>query len=484
MKKRLLSALLVLCMALALLPGTAFAAEASGKCGDNLTWTYSDGVLTIEGTGPMEDYTGPRPWQRYCLQEIRTIIIGEGVTRIGDQAFIECQALIGVSIPGSVTSIGNEAFLNCRSLTGVTIPDSVTAIGDKAFMLCGSLTEVIIPGSVTAIGTGAFRQCENLTGIRVADGNPAYSSVDGVLFDAGQTFLHTYPKGKNGSSYDIPASVTAIGTFAFDYCTSLTDVTIPDGVTTIGQTAFQRCEGLTNVTIPASVTTIGVQAFSYVYNLTNVYYGGSGRQWEQISVSHSNSSLLDANIHCSIADPVPSFTDVPEGQYYTGAVAWAVENGITTGTTNTTFSPDEICTHAQILTFLWRAEGKPVINLCPITVPAAYQRAVDWAYNKGIIDSSFVPDTPCTRADAMRYIWQARGSHFVEITNSFTDVSADLGYGYVESVSWAVANGVTNGTNDGSNGRPRTFGPGETCTRGQIVTFLHRAYVPGARLPV
>ena len=479
MKKKCLAMLLAVVLAVSLLPGTAWAVDASGKCGEDVTWSYSDGVLTIQGTGPMEDYTGWKPWQRYCTQQIHTIVIGDGVTRIGDQAFIECQALTSVTIPDSVTSIGKEAFRNCRSLTEVTIPDSVTTIGEKAFMLCNSLTSVTIPSSVTTIETGAFRECESLTSINVASGNPAYSSVDGVLFGAAQTLLHAYPMGKSASSYDIPDSVTAIGAFAFDYCTNLTDVTIPDNVTTIGQNAFQRCESLTSVTIPSGIAVVGVQAFYCCYSLTDVYYGGSERQWDQFFVYHGNSSLLNANIHCAVTDPPPSFTDVPEGQYFTIPVAWAVENGITAGTTNTTFSPNDLCTNLQILTFLWRAEGKPAArHQAPITVPAAYQRAVDWAYDMEILNgyTTFVPGAYCTRADAVKYIWQARGSHHAAISSRFTDVSAGMSYGVVEAVSWATENGITNGYPDG------TFRPGITCSRAEIVTLLHRAYVEDARL--
>ena len=451
--------------------------RASGSCGENLSWVFDNGVLTIEGTGPMEDYSGSwKPWQSYCKDKIQSIVIGEGVTCIGERAFAECQVLTSVTIPASVTSIGTEAFRNCRSLTEAAIPDSVAAIGDRAFMLCNSLTEVTVPESVTAIGTGAFKECEKLTGIHVAGGNPAYSSVDGVLFDAGQTLLHTYPAGKSGSSYDIPDSVTDINAFAFVRCVSLTDVTVPEGVTAIGRNAFQSCENLVSMTIPVSVTAIGVEAFSSVGSLTDVYYGGSENQWEQISVSHSNIALLGADIHCAVASPAPSFTDVPEGEYYAGAVAWAVENGVTTGTTDTTFSPDELCTVQQILTFLWRAEGKPAANPSPITVPAAYQRAVDWAYEKHMIDYRVIPGAYCTRAEVVTYIWQACGSPDAVTESGFTDVSSGMGWTVAKAVDWAVENGITNGYPDGA------FRPGNTCSRGEIVTFLHRACVPEVRV--
>lgn len=166
--------------------------------------------------------------------------------------------------------------------------------------------------------------------------------------------------------------------------------------------------------------------------------------------------------------PAVSFTDVPKGQYYAAAVSWAVANGITNGTgSGTTFSPDEKCSQIQILTFLYRAaRGEGAAS------GADMDKAVSWAREKGMIDDAFDGSTPCTRATAMKYIWQALGKESVA-GDGFSDVPADADY--AAAVSWGVANGVTNGYGD-------TFRPGETCTRGQIVTFLHRAYVPEAAL--
>lgn len=193
MKKRLLSILLALCMMLALLPGTAWAASTSGSCGDNVTWSYSNGTLTIQGTGPMYDYTAYNngysmaPWGDGYL-EIGTLRIGNGVTTIGNRAFQDCNDLTSVTIPNSVTSIGNYAFYYCFDLKSVTIPNSVTAIGTYAFSHCTTLANVTIPNSVTTIDVQAFAYCTLL------------------------------------KSVTIPSSVTAIEYGAFDRCDRLTDV--------------------------------------------------------------------------------------------------------------------------------------------------------------------------------------------------------------------------------------------------------------------
>ena len=250
MKKRLLSFVLAVLMIASLLPATALAADVvkSGTCGaegdgSNLTWTLdSEGVLTISGSGDMYDYgLYSAPWY---FSRVKSAVIADGVTSIGDGAFSYCTSLTSVTIPDSATSIGQHAFRGCESLTSVTIPDSVTSIGNCAFMVCSSLASVTIPDSVTSIGNCAFASCTSLTGIWVAEGNSHYSSdASGVLFNKDKTTLVQCPGAF--AAYTIPDSVTSIGADAFRCCTSLTGVTIPDSVTSIGEYAFYDCTSLT-----------------------------------------------------------------------------------------------------------------------------------------------------------------------------------------------------------------------------------------------
>ena len=293
MKKRIFSFVLAVLMIASLLPATALAANIvdSGTCGangSNLTWTLdSKGVLTISGRGGMRDYgASDAPWYD-SRSRVKSAVIAEGVTSIGD-----------------------SAFCNCTSLTSVTIPNSVTSIGEFAFRGCSSLTSVTIPNSVTSIGDGAFASCTSLTGIRVTEGNSHYSSdASGVLFNKDKTTLVQCPGAFSGS-YAIPDSVTSIGKFAFEGCTSLTSVTIPNSVTSIGSDAFQGCTSLTSVTIPDSVTSIGMSAFEDCTSLTDVYYAGSEAQWKAIQISYGNDALLNANIHYNYVFHTHSYKDV------------------------------------------------------------------------------------------------------------------------------------------------------------------------------
>ncbi len=150
---------------IALLMGLSANAKRAGTCGPDLRWYLTDnGVLTISGKGKMNDYSfdNRSPWYKY---DIKRIIIGDGVTTIGEFAFTNCSTLTSVTIPNSVTEIGEFAFEYCRALTSVTIPNSVTKIRDLAFAGCSALTSVTIPNSVTEIGDRAFSGCINITQI-------------------------------------------------------------------------------------------------------------------------------------------------------------------------------------------------------------------------------------------------------------------------------------------------------------------------------
>ena len=224
---------------------------ASGTCGENLTWKLScDSVLTISGTGDMIDFEAfqynATPWPEY-RNTIKSVIIGEGITRIGNYAFYYCHNIISVDIPNSVTSIGMHAFRECNSLISVTIPDNVTSIGQ-----------------------GAFEWCEKLTSFVVTDNNPQFCSMDGVLFNKDKTTLICFPISKAVSSYVIPNSVTSIGLSAFGGCESLTSIEIPNSVISIRGAAFAWCRGLTTIVIPNSVTSIENQVFYGCSNLTSV----------------------------------------------------------------------------------------------------------------------------------------------------------------------------------------------------------------------
>ena len=190
-----------------------------------------------------------------------------------------------------------------------------------------------------------------------------------------------------------------------------------------------------------------------------------------VSRRHSSSSTTPE----PTPDDSTSFSDVPANAYFADAVKWAVENGVTNGLSDTMFGPYASCTCAQIVTFLWRAAGSPepkaMSNFSDVPASAYYAKAVAWAVENGITngmtETTFAPDATCTRGQSVTFLYRALGKK-VESSANFTDVKFDAFY--ADAVNWAVASDVTNGTS------ATTFSPNADCTRAEIVTFLYRAY--------
>ena len=310
---------------------------ANGTMG-TLSWELTgDGKFTVSGNGEMPNYDYDNaPWNSY-RDRIKMAIIESGVTTIGDYAFIYCNNMTAITIPAGITSIGDYAFSSCNSLATITIPagvanigdyalsyctslatiaipagmktigewafrgcddltsitlsDDVVTIGASAFYNCYNLTSITIPKGVTTIGDLAFELCGNLASIEVADDNPNYSSVDGLLFNKAKDVILVCPVAKEGSytipnsvktignsafagsrltSISIPSSVTTIGNWAFQGCGRLTSIAIPEGVTSIGFFAFSGCRDLTSIIIPSSLEIIEFQAFSYCSSLSSI----------------------------------------------------------------------------------------------------------------------------------------------------------------------------------------------------------------------
>ena len=703
-----------------------------------------DGVLKISGTGPMRDMADEydAPWYIFRKQ-ISRVEIENGVTRIGAWAFSSFACLVSVTIPDSVTSIGTGAFYDCAHLPDIKIPNGVTTIDDFTFRYCTLLTNVKIPDGVTSIGDYAFAGCWSLTSVSIPD---SVTSIGDNAFYSCSVL----------DNVTLPPNLITFGDWAFTGCTSLSKITIPDGVTSISRGLFYFCHSLASVTIPDSVTSIGQVAFKECDGLTDIYYTGTKNQWNRISISTDNDSLISATVHYNTTGPaavveilsaetvteeipkldaiyggeydteeledytlktasftglVPNeeylllalvdldtedplaadnllyitqaaagedgtlafqyvqrttafvsyvmacgasnknlndavitfpemeangelqvvdpavtydgktltegedytilgdvsfteageytcyirgihsytglvtcpytvtsnsenppieestptappveetkptepeetkpqpkptepevtiptepeetkptepevtkptepevtkptepeatkptepevtkptepeetkptepdepkyenpFEDVFEADYYYDPVLWAVNEGITNGMDATHFAPAGTCTRAQIVTFLWRANGSPKVGSTnPFTdVPADawYTDAVLWAVENGITTgtsaTTFSPDAGCTRGQVATFLWRSQGQPSVNGENIFTDIA--YGAYYYNAVLWAVANGITNGMGEG------LFAPDATCTRGQIVTFLYRAMV-------
>jgi hypothetical protein len=233
---------LIMLAAAALLGASACSRNASSRV-STWKWGYDSATytLTISGAGAMTDYdTLFRPWKVYC-EQIKTVVIGDSITSIGNDAFAVCTEMTSATIGSSVTHIGRQAFDGCFKLNSVNIPNSLTRIGSYAFCFCHRITSINISNSVTSIGHYAFAGCNGLT------------------------------------SVTIPNSVVSIGNDAFMGCEWLTQVTLGNSITDIGSYAFANCVGLTSITnLRSTPQDINTNTFNNVDKKTCTLYVPAG----------------------------------------------------------------------------------------------------------------------------------------------------------------------------------------------------------------
>lgn len=231
----------------------------SGTCGENLTWSVENGVLTISGTGPMENFFLASPWE-VLDSRIHTVIIEPGVTTIGESAFFKLKNLQSISIPGTVESIGSYAFMECSNLTEVTMEEGLKEIHGWAFKSCTSLKDFHMPDSVTVAVGDVFSDCHSLETVHLSD---ALTSIpDGIFNNCGAL-----------RNFNIPKAATSIGSNAFSGCVSLTEFTVPEQITSIGNYAFQNT-GLTEFYVPAWLGSVDSSIFTECVHLRFIHFQG------------------------------------------------------------------------------------------------------------------------------------------------------------------------------------------------------------------
>lgn len=253
--------------ACALMAGQSSWAQLSGTCGASAYYDYDPGTntLTISGSGSMSVNTWNWPWESVS-DEITSVIIEDGITSIGNDAFCDFDGLEEITIPASVQKIGMMVFESCDRLEHINFAagSQLTTIEDRAFESCHALTTINIPSSVTNIGGGILCDCENLTSITVAAGN-AYYKTDayGALYTIDGTKLLAYPLGRNAAVYTIPRTVTTIDRLVFYDCQTIEEVVFEDGsaLEKIDDFAFAYCYNLASINIPESVSFIGSHVF-------------------------------------------------------------------------------------------------------------------------------------------------------------------------------------------------------------------------------
>ena len=397
------------------------------------TERWTDGVLYLDN------------WLIEAKEAVAGIYpVRTGTVGIAATAFSYCERLTGVKLPDSLTSISSFAFAYCSNLTTITIPDGVTSLRECVFRGCDKLTSVTLPDGVTSIDTGVFYGCGSL------------------------------------ASVTIPDCVTSISEHAFEGCRSLKVITIPDGVTSIGEAAFYGCGALQGVYFMGNAPALGDDAFKMwdfetqtIINLPGVtlYYIEGKKGW----TSPTWNSYPTATWAPTSEN---SYTDVSEKEWYFDAVQYASQNGLMNGVGNGKFDPEGSMTRAMLVTVLWRYEGEPAEGENTFTdVPNGtwYTDAVAWAAEKGIVggvgNGNFDPEGSITREQMATILFRYAQNKGIETSkrgelSGFAD-SGNVSSWAKDAVQWTVAEGIING----SDGK---LLPQGNATRVQVSAILMR----------
>ena len=295
-----------------------------------------------------------------------------------------------------------------------------------------------------------------------------------------------------------PADPKSPGPFTIPYFASgapwskykldIRTVFIRKGVEGVGGNAFNGCKNLEQLYIPLGLAGCGPNAFSGCTGLKTIHFAGSDsdENFREFCAKLSFGSSvptdrIEYHYNCDNTDyvsppPAPSspFSDVKIDDYFADGAIWAYQFGIAYGTGGEKFSPNKTCTRDQIVTFLYRAKGSPAVTVTnqfsDMPKSDEFKRAISWAVENNITvgdgKGHFLPGKGCTRAEAMTFIWRAAGNPEPVSIASFADMPSNSDF--QKAISWAYENGITSGIGDGTR-----FGPNNTCTRGQIVTFLY-----------
>ena len=472
------------------------------------------------------------------LSGIECIDLPDGLTKIAEKTFCGCTSLKALYIPDGVKVIESRAIWDCASLETIHLPDSLITLADNVFYAC-PLTSVTIPAGTETIGTRAFIQCPSLEKIIFEGNAPANTDKRFILkCDKAKIYFSKGASGFTGTSFSSYGKVTftdcETGHY-YQYVSQADIGNVPCGgflkdlyrcarceremfkttdavreheivhrdakdptCTEPGNYEYDEClncDYTTYVEIPAAghdyqatvheatctergytEYTCSVCGDSYVDEES--YTGPLGHDFGEDGGAETCSRCGEKNPAYLPPAPQISFTDVKPGAFYAEAVGWALANGITKGTGDTTFSPGKGCTRAEVVTFLWRAAGEPepASDNNPfgdVSAKNYYYKAVLWAVEKnvttGTSPTTFSPSATCTRAQIVTFLWRYNGAPKQgNDRNPFTDVKRSA-YFY-GAVLWAVENGITEGTSK------TKFSPSAVCTRGQVVTFLYRSF--------
>ena len=506
MKKRILSLVLAVCLALSLAPA-AFAAGGSSGTFDGMTWVLDNaGNLTVSGNG----YLPEQAFENRSDIVTATFVRADEKERfvISDNAFTGCTALTSVDFGDGVDVIGPSAFRGCTALTELCRGGALELIYDYAFAGCTALQTLTLPETVLHIDAHAFEGCTALTDVTfapVSGREPRLYDIYAYVF-AGCTSLRTLT---------LPETVGFIGSYAFsgcdalktlpfdqfslldDYafanCSGVTNAVLSPSLQELPDGLFDGCTGLQRVTIQDRVTDIGTGVFSGCTALTDVYYTGAQTQWNRIRTPKGEDVLGSAVLHCNAA--AHTFA----GDWVETTPATCTDDGVLTrictdpgcGRTQTRIVPslghdwDDGVTRIEpdglLAGVVVYTCGRCALIAIELTAPEiwAYQHFTDldpesWSYEgiqycvatglmSGVGGTTFLPGGVTTRAQLVQILYNLEGEPAVTGSTPFTDLTADW---YQDAVTWAYQNHIVSGTS------ATTFAPDLVVTREQIAVVL------------
>lgn len=426
--KKLLASLLCLILLLSMIPMTAMAVEGED-------WHYDEATGTLTVTAAVFG----APWGEELKDSVKKVVYEQDP----DASFM------------SITEIPMYAFAGYTALEEVVIPAGVKTICSGAFEGCTALKTVHICADVIEIQDSAFSGCTALETVKFSKDEPMFDWGKGLHIRS-----NAFGDCVSLKNIDLPLYTGLIDMEAFRGCTGLESISLPKSLTYIGEFAFEGCDAL---------HTIKYEGTEEDWGKINNSPGMDHRFF----IEHLKPMVQYG------AYPTDGFADVARDAYYYEAVKWAVDKGITSGIGDNLFGSDNTCTRGQVVMFLWATMGRPepVSTKNPfvdVNEGDYFYKAVLWAVENGITsgtsETTFSPGAPCTRAQVMTFIWATKDRPGYEdmFENPFADI-AEADWFYVP-VRWAYDRGVTGGTS------PDTFSPNAPCTRAQIVTFLCGAF--------
>lgn len=466
MKKKIISAVLSLVMLFSLMQFGVFADDEW-----QVNWRLNrTGELTVTGSGALPDNWVRRDngnsWYSR-RSDIKSAVVESGFTSLGAGVFADCPELTKVTIPATVTKLGAGAFENSSRIEQVVYGGTETAWKDAVS------SGVSLPATARVLFQNQPSPSPDPAPTPAPSTQPSVPPGD-ASFRWSLTKEGDLVVTGNGQ---IPDGWVATGAQSWKpYLNRIRTAFFGDGITYLGSGTLSNMPNLTLVTIPASVAALNHDLFTGSSAVRDVFYGGTEAAWIAAGGEHvrlPDGAKLHFDGHPSPASP---FADVSAEHYFAPAVSWAVARSITAGTDKTHFSPDLACTRAQAVTFLWRAKGCPEPTGGPnpfvdVRADDYFYKAVLWAAQTGVTAGTdkthFSPDLTCTRAQVVTFLWRVEGESGVPVVSTFSDVPADAYY--AAAVSWAVSRGITAGTDK------THFSPDLACSRAQIVTFLWRA---------